>query len=113
MLKVPRLIPLLASKPLQEIIEEPWIAERIPPLLARHRESIEIVREHSECKDGTIFFDVTGYDLEGYNKFIPYYLFPEATYCVGVSLSSFRSISSLVRIFFSMRIASMLAIQRS
>jgi hypothetical protein len=29
--------------------------------------------------------------LEGYNKFIPYYLFPEATYCIGVSLSSFRA----------------------
>ena len=41
--------------------------------------------------DGTIFFDVSDHDLEGYNKFIPYYLFPQATYCVGVSLSSYRS----------------------
>jgi hypothetical protein len=59
--------------------------------MARHRESIEIVREHSECKDGTIFFDVTGYDLEGYNKFVPYYLHPQSTYSVGLSKSSFRT----------------------
>jgi nanoRNase/pAp phosphatase (c-di-AMP/oligoRNAs hydrolase) len=38
----------------------------------------------------TIYFDVTGYDLEGYNKFIPYYLHPESVYSVGLSKSSFR-----------------------
>ena len=25
---------------------------------------------------GVVFFDLAGYDMEGYNKFIPYYLFP-------------------------------------
>jgi hypothetical protein len=29
--------------------------------------------------------------MEGYSKFIPYYLHPEATYSIGVSLSPFRS----------------------
>ena len=29
--------------------------------------------------------------LEGYNKFIPYYLFPESMYTVSVSLASFRT----------------------
>ena len=69
----------------------PEIAERMPPLLERHRRSIEIMRERAECKDGTIFFDVTDYDLEGYNKFIPYYLHPECVYSVGLSKSSFRT----------------------
>ena len=63
---------------------------QIPPLLERHRRSIEIIRKHSECIERTIFFDVTGYDLEGYNKFIPYYLHPESVYSVGLSKSSFR-----------------------
>jgi hypothetical protein len=53
--------------------------------------SIDIIRRHAEFSDRTVYFDVSGYDLEGYNKFIPYYLYPEATYCVGVSRSSFRS----------------------
>ncbi|MGZ4787928.1 MAG: phosphoesterase [Terriglobales bacterium] len=88
---IPRLIPLLASKPLAEIIREPFVAELVPPLMDRHHKSIDIIRQHSESKDGTIFFDVTGYDLEGYNKFIPYYLHPESTYSVGLSRSSFRT----------------------
>ena len=40
--------------------------------------------------DGTIFFDITDLDLEGYNKFIPYYLHPDSIYSVGLSKSSFR-----------------------
>ena len=38
-----------------------------------------------------ITFDLTGYDLEGYNKFIPYYLHPDGVYTVAVSPSSFRT----------------------
>jgi hypothetical protein len=60
------------------------------PLLERHQRSIEIIRKHSECVDQTIFFDVTDYDLEGYNKFIPYYLHPQSVYSVSLSKSSFR-----------------------
>ena len=88
---IPSLITRLAYEPLAEIIADPAIATRIPPLLERHRRSMEILRQRSECKDGTIFFDVTDYDLEGYNKFIPYYLHPSCAYSVGLSKSSFRT----------------------
>jgi hypothetical protein len=87
---VPRLIPLLATKPLAEILEEPFVAPLLPPLLERHQHSIAILRERMESKDGTVFFDITDQDLEGYNKFIPYYLHPECIYSVGLSKSSFR-----------------------
>jgi hypothetical protein len=86
-----RLIPLLASRPLPEIIQEPFIASQIPPLLERHQRSIEILRARTECKEGTAFFDVSDQDLEGYNKFIPYYLHPQCIYSVGLSSSSFRT----------------------
>ena len=59
--------------------------------MERHRRSIEIMRERAVCKDGTIFFDVTDHDLEGYNKFVPYYLHPDCVYSVGLSKSSFRT----------------------
>jgi len=88
---IPRLIEMLAYKPLAEIIRAPAIAERIPGLMERHRRSIEILRQRTECKDGTVFFDVTDHDLEGYNKFIPYYLNPSCIYSVGLSKSSFRT----------------------
>jgi hypothetical protein len=87
---VPNLIPLLSAKPLDQILEAPFVAPLLGPLLKRHEVSIDILKQRSECKDGTIFFDVTDYDLEGYNKFVPYYLHPESIYSVGLSKSSFR-----------------------
>jgi hypothetical protein len=88
---IPSLISVLAYKPLAEIVADPMIADQIPQLMERHRRSIEILRERSHCQDGTVFFDVTDYDLEGYNKFIPYYLHPDCVYSVGLSKSSFRN----------------------
>ena len=88
---LPRLVPRLAYQSLNETVESELVRAVLPPLLARHRESIEIMREHSDCKDQTIYFDVTAYDLEGYNKFVPYYLHPESTYSVGLSSSTFRT----------------------
>jgi hypothetical protein len=88
---LPQLIPVLASKSLAQIINGPLVAPLIPPLMERHQRSLNILRERTECKDGTIFFDVTDHkDLEGYNKFIPYYLHPGCVYSVGLSRSSFR-----------------------
>jgi hypothetical protein len=87
---VPNLIPLLATKPLGAILEEPFVAPLLPPLLRRHELSIAIMKQRTQCVDGTIFFDVTDQELEGYNKFVPYYLHPESIYSVGLSKSSFR-----------------------
>ena len=87
---VPRVIPLLATKPLAEVIGASFVAPLLPPLLERHQKSIALLRERTELKDGTLFFDVTDHELEGYNKFVPYYLQPESIYSVGLSKSSFR-----------------------
>lgn len=87
---LPRLIPCLVSETLARVIEEPFVAAVIPPLLERHRKSIEILRQRSECRQGTIYFDISDHELEGYNKFIPYYLHPDSVYSVGLSSSSFR-----------------------
>lgn len=87
---LPTLIPYLVREPLAQVIQEPFVAALLPPLLDRHRRSIEILRGRSECKQGTIYFDISDHDLEGYNKFIPYYLHPDSVYSVGLSSSSFR-----------------------
>ncbi len=88
---VPRLIPLLTAMPLEDVLEQPFVASLLPPLLERHRAAIEIIRERAREERGTVFFDIADRELEGYNKFIPYYLHPEATYSVGLSRSSFRT----------------------
>ncbi len=88
---VPRLIPLLTVTPLEEILQQPFVASLLPPLLARHQAALGIIKERASENRGTIYFDIADRELEGYNKFIPYYLHPEATYSVGLSRSSFRT----------------------
>ncbi len=88
---IPRLIPLLTEMPLAEVLAQPFVASLLPPLLEQHRHAIELIRQRSEERDGTIFFDITDQPMEGFNKFIPYYLHPQATYSIGLSKSSFRT----------------------
>jgi hypothetical protein len=88
---IPRLIPLLTAQPLAATLAESFISSLVPPLLERHHAAIDLIRERSECVDGTIFFDITDHPTEGYNKFIPYYLHPESVYSIGLSKSSFRT----------------------
>jgi hypothetical protein len=90
-----RIIPELAHRPLAEMIRLPLVAKHLEPLLKRHRQSIEILRERSEAREQVIFFDVGDLDLEGYNKFIPYLLHPECVYSVSVSASEVRAKVSL------------------
>ena len=88
---IPRLIPLLTEMPLAEVLSQPFVAGLLPPLLERHQQALELIRSRAEERDGTIFFDITDHPLEGFNKFIPYYLHPQATYSIGLSKSSFRT----------------------
>lgn len=87
-----RLIEDFQRKSLIEIMGLDWVQSAFRPLYDRHLKSIDIICGKAQYAQGTVYFDISGYDdMEGYNKFIPYYLYPEAVYCVGVSRSSFRS----------------------
>lgn len=88
---VQHIIRLMRTKPLAEIIADPEVQKAYGPLYQRHLRSIDIIRERATCEDGVVFFDLIEDGLEGYNKFIPYYLFPQGTYTVSVSTSSFRT----------------------
>jgi hypothetical protein len=81
----------IQHRPLEQVIALPEIGSTFEKLYAHHFESIEIMRRAARCTDGVIEFDVSNHDLDGYNKFIPYYLFPEAVYSVGISLSPVRA----------------------
>jgi hypothetical protein len=86
-----KFIPLLTEMSLQEVLEQPFVQELLGPLMERHWAALELIRERAVCERGVISFDITDQPSEGYNKFIPYYLHPEGTYCVGLSKSSFRT----------------------
>jgi hypothetical protein len=88
---IQKIIRWMQHRKLDEIAAEPEIVALFEPLYQRHLDSVGMIRGRAIEDDSVVYFDLTGYDLEGYNKFIPYYLFPNSIYTVSVSSSSFRT----------------------
>jgi hypothetical protein len=88
---VQKIIRMMRNMPLDAIMQDPEIRELYVPLYERHLRSIDIIRQQASCDGGVVYFDLIDHEIEGYNKFIPYYLYPESVYTVSVSLSSFRT----------------------
>ena len=88
---VQKIIRWMQRRQLPEIVAEPEVQELYAPLYKRHVESIGLIEGRAVQDRGVVFFDLTGYDVEGYNKFVPYYLFPGSTYTVSVTRSSTRT----------------------
>jgi hypothetical protein len=88
---VQKIIRWMQSMPLEEIVARPEIQDLYNPLYERHLRNLDMIRERARQEGPVVTFDLTGYDVEGYNKFIPYYLFPGSVYTVSVSPSSFRT----------------------
>lgn len=87
---IPRLIPDFLRYSLADLTARDYVQEEIRPLWERHDRIREVLRERSECRDGVISFDLADGDFEGYNKFLPYYLHPQAVYSVGLSRAQVR-----------------------
>jgi len=85
------IIPELVVRPLAEIAALPRIHQTFEHLQERHLEFIDLIRQRGELRDGVLFFDVADQKHEGFNKFVPYYLFPGAVYNVAVSSSEERT----------------------
>lgn len=88
---IPRLIGDLQKTPLAEIIELPYVAERLTPVYESHLKIVQLVRSRSHIDRGVVFYDVADRTLDSINKFIPYEMFPEARYTVAVSRGSSRT----------------------
>src|SRR5208337_1207411 len=50
---IPRLIPLLTEMPLAKILDQPFVASLLGPLLQRHQQALELIRSRAEERDGT------------------------------------------------------------
>lgn len=86
-----RIIRWMQEKPLAGIVNEPQVRSTFDALYQSHLQSIELMRQRAKSIGGVIEYDISDKGVEGQNKFIPYYLFPDAVYSVGVSLSSVRA----------------------
>jgi len=81
----------LTARPLNEVATSAEVQRRFQPILKQHRETLETIRRKAVYSDGVVHFDLVDEGYEGFNKFIPYYLFPEATYSVALTRAPQRT----------------------
>ncbi|MFY9621170.1 MAG: hypothetical protein WAQ99_15250 [Pyrinomonadaceae bacterium] len=81
----------LTVKPLNEVATSPEIQQRLQPILKQHRETLAAIKRKAVCEHDVVHFDLVEEGFEGFNKFIPYYLFPEATYTVALTRAPKRT----------------------
>jgi hypothetical protein len=77
--------------PLNEVATSAEVRARFEPILKQHRETLATIRRKATFSDGVVHFDLVDEGYEGFNKFIPYYLFPEATYSVALTRAPQRT----------------------
>jgi hypothetical protein len=85
------MIKQLMTTPLPEIAASADVKQRLQPLLDRHAENVREFKTHAKLQGPVVFTDLGALTVDSFNKFIPYYLFPEATYTVTVTRSPQRA----------------------
>ena len=88
---IEEIIRQLTRKSLTEVATSAEVQQRFEPILKLHRETLEAIKRKATCKDDVVQFDLVDEGYEGFNKFIPYYLFPEATYTVALTRAPQRT----------------------
>ncbi len=88
---VESLIRELTVKPLDEVAGSEEVQNRFRPILEQHQRTLETIRRIASFKDGVVQFDLVNEGYDGFNKFIPYYLFPTATYSVALTRGTQRT----------------------
>jgi len=85
------LIRELTGKPLDIVANSEEVQGRFRPILEQHRRTLETIRRVASFTNGVVQFDLAAEGYDGFNKFIPYYLFPKATYSVALTRGSQRT----------------------
>jgi hypothetical protein len=88
---VETIIRRLTNGSLTDIVESGEIQAKLEPILDRHWSTVKLIKERAHYSRGVVSFDLTDTQIDGYNKFIPYYFYPETTYNVALTQSEFRT----------------------
>jgi hypothetical protein len=88
---VEQIIRDLTEKTLDEIVAGDAVNGRLLPILEQHKNTLELIKERAIYERGVVRFDLSDTGIDGYNKFIPYYFYPETTYNVALTRSAFRT----------------------
>jgi hypothetical protein len=81
----------LTTRSLKEVATGDEVQRRFQPILRQHLETLEAVRRKAKFADGVVQFDLIDEGYEGFNKFIPYYLYPQTTYSVALTRGAQRT----------------------
>jgi hypothetical protein len=81
----------LTRHSLEEVATSDEIQRRFAPILKLHCETLEVINRKATCENDVVQFDLVDEGFEGFNKFIPYYLFPDATYTVALTRAPQRA----------------------
>lgn len=81
----------LTTTSLHEVATSNEVQQRFAPILKLHRETLEAIKRKATSDRDVVEFDLVDEGFEGFNKFIPYYLFPEATYTVALTRAPQRT----------------------
>ena len=81
----------LLVRPLDEVAQSDEVQRRFRPLLELHRRTLETIHRKAVYSNGVVQFDLVDDGLEGFNKFIPYYLYPLTTYSVALTRTPHRT----------------------
>jgi hypothetical protein len=88
---VERMIRALQETSLDELVASEEIQAKLKPILEQHWSTVELIKSKAKYSRGVVSFDLTGNGIDGYNKFIPYYFYPQTTYNVALTQSAFRT----------------------
>jgi len=88
---IEKIIRDLTEKSLNEVVAGNEIQAKLKPILEQHWNTVELIKRKSNYERGVVRFDLTEDGIDGYNKFIPYYFYPETTYTVSLTQSRFRT----------------------
>ena len=85
------IIRALMTTSLDDLVASDVIQAKLKPMLEQHWATVELIKQSSTYERGVVSFDLTDTTVDGYNKFIPYYFYPETTYNVALTRSAFRT----------------------
>lgn len=87
----PRIAQLMEGRSVEEIALDETVQSLLTPLRARHAEALAAIESTATDLGGVVTFDLGARVGDRYNKFIPYWLFPDSRYCVGVTIGHRRA----------------------
>lgn len=86
-----RIIEELQTRTLAQVGADPEVRGHFDALYEKHLHAIAVLTEAMTDNDGVVEFDISKSSVHGHNKFIPYKVFPDSVYTVGISLEPSRA----------------------